>query len=90
MCGRFTLNSPLVELQRAFEFSETPNMMARYNIAPTQRVAMVRRRHPGREMTIMRQAEGGEGRELVTARWGLVPSWAKDMKIASSLINARA
>lgn len=91
MCGRFILNSPLVELQRAFEFSETPNMMARYNIAPTQRVAMVRRRHPGREMTILlRQDETGTGRELVTARWGLVPSWAKEIRTAGLLINARA
>jgi putative SOS response-associated peptidase YedK len=72
MCGRFILNSPLVELQRAFEFSETPNMMARYTIAPTQRVPIVRN-HPGREMTIMRRSGEAPARELVTARWGLVP-----------------
>jgi putative SOS response-associated peptidase YedK len=44
VCGRGILYSPLVELQRAFEFSETPNMMGRYNIAPTQRVPIVRHR----------------------------------------------
>jgi putative SOS response-associated peptidase YedK len=48
------------------------------------------RQRPGRAMTIIRQASEGRGRELVTARWGLVPSWAKDLRIGSSLINARA
>lgn len=48
----------------------------RYNIAPTQS-------HP-----IIRLSESG--RECALARWGLVPSWAEDLKIGYSLINARA
>ena len=44
MCGRFLLNSPLVELQRAFRFPERPNLGPRYNVAPTQTVPIVRRR----------------------------------------------
>ena len=78
MCGRFLLNSPLVELQRAFRFPERPNLGPRYNVAPTQTVPIVRRRRDG------------EGRELALVRWGLVPFWAKDLSIGSKLINARA
>ena len=62
MCGRFLLKSPLVELQRAFGFAERPNLGPRFNIAPTQTVAIVR----------LRQEDGG-GRELALVRWGLVP-----------------
>ena len=78
MCGRFLLNSPLVELQRAFRFPERPNLWPRYNVAPTQTVPIVRRRRDG------------EGRELALVRWGLVPFWAKDLSIGSKMINARA
>ena len=78
MCGRFLLNSPLVELQRAFRFPERPNLGPRYNVAPTQTVPIVRRR------------QDGEGRELALVRWGLVPFWAKDLSIGSKMINARA
>src|SRR5262249_5128296 len=49
-----------------------------YNIAPTQPVAAVRA-----------TADAGR-RELVPLRWGLIPSWAKDPKIAARCINARA
>jgi putative SOS response-associated peptidase YedK len=54
------------------------NIPARYNIAPTQRVPIVRR------------IRDREERELVILRWGLVPFWAKDAKVGYSLINARA
>jgi len=81
MCGRFTLRTPLTVLtqQFLFELGELPQIewpAARDNICPTQDVAVVR------------QAAGG-GRELALLHWGLIPSWAKDKKIASSLINAR-
>jgi putative SOS response-associated peptidase YedK len=52
-------------------------LFASFNVAPTQRVPVVR------------NAESGE-RELVEMRWGLIPSWAKDRKLSSSLINARS
>jgi len=38
----------------------------------------------------VRSLESGEGRELALLKWGLIPFWAKDAKIASNLINARA
>lgn len=60
----------------------------RYNVAPTTRVPVIRQ-EPGRERQIIREAPGG-GRELVMARWGLVPAWAKDRSIGVKAINARA
>jgi putative SOS response-associated peptidase YedK len=57
-----------------FDFNPEPA----YNIAPTQTVAAVRA-----------TADAGKN-ELIPLKWGLIPSWAKDPKIASSLINARA
>ena len=48
----------------------------RYNIAPTQSVPGVRLDADGK-------------RELALLHWGLIPSWAKDKKIAYSTINAR-
>jgi len=79
MCGRYLLRSPVDALRRAFGFVETPNLAPRYNIAPTQAAPAVRqRREPAGERTIQ------------LLRWGLVPSWAKDLTIGARLINARA
>lgn len=76
MCGRFSLTTPLEGLRALFGFEELPNLAPRSNIAPTQRVAAVRR--------------GEEGaRHLVELRWGLVPSWSKDLAIGARMINAR-
>jgi SOS response associated peptidase (SRAP) len=47
-----------------------------YNIAPTQNIPVVR--------------FDNDHRELTTMRWGLIPSWGKDTKIAYSTIKARA
>ncbi len=79
MCGRYTLRTKLNQILAEFEASARPEYqpVARYNVAPTQMVAAVR------------QAEDGH-RELVPLKWGLIPSWAKDEKIAYSTINARA
>jgi putative SOS response-associated peptidase YedK len=79
MCGRYLLKSSVDALRRAFGFVEQPNLMPRYNIAPTQDAPVLRqRREPKGERT------------LQMLRWGLIPSWAKDTKIAAKLINARA
>jgi putative SOS response-associated peptidase YedK len=79
MCGRYKLATPADVLRDVFGFVERPNLPARYNIAPTQDAPVVRqRRQPRGERT---------ARNL---RWGLVPPWAKDARIASPLINARA
>ena len=78
MCGRYLLTTPVDALGQLFRFMERPNLGPRYNIAPTQDVPMVRR------------TRAGDGRELLMARWGLVPYWADDVKIGNRLINGRA
>lgn len=76
MCGRYLLIAPVEALRRLFGVEERPNLMARYNIAPTQDAPVVRIGASG-------------GRELALLRWGLVPSWAKDASGGAMLINAR-
>jgi putative SOS response-associated peptidase YedK len=78
MCGRYTRRTPLRVLAGLFDFDAPAEMPPRYNIAPTQPVAAIR-------------LAGDAGkRELAKLRWGLVPSWAADLKIGSRLINARS
>jgi putative SOS response-associated peptidase YedK len=48
----------------------------RFNIAPSQEILAV--------------VEDQEGRRVEPLRWGLVPSWAKDLKVGYKMINARA
>src|SRR5713101_7416209 len=78
MCGRYTLRVSPAELAEIFETLRTIEWSSRYNIAPTQMVVAVR------------PAWEGNGRELALLKWGLIPVWADDAKIGSSLINARA
>jgi len=78
MCGRFTLNTSSQIIAEFFKLSEVPDMKPRYNIAPTQSLATV---------TVTPQQIQ---RQFQFMRWGLIPSWAKDMKIGSKMINARS
>ena len=76
MCGRFVQFSSLRTLETQFPIdSIAGEVVASYNIAPTQEV-----------LAIIHQ----NGRRLEKLRWGLVPSWSKDISGASRLINARA
>jgi putative SOS response-associated peptidase YedK len=77
MCGRYTLTTPGDVLAPALGLESAPTLVPRYNIAPSQQVPIVR-------------ASAGGRRELVDARWGLVPHWAKEAAIGNRLINARA
>lgn len=78
MCGRYTLRVPASDLVRLLPNVEWPNLTPRYNIAPTQLVLAVR------------QKESGADYEAAQLRWGLIPSWADDLKIGHRLINARS
>jgi putative SOS response-associated peptidase YedK len=82
MCGRYTVRSvlPVVEL---FGVSPPPDLLPRYNVAPTQDVPVVRALPP---------AEEGSApvRRMDLLHWGLVPSWAQDPSIGNRMINARA
>ena len=83
MCGRYTLtSSDQRRLGSRFQISlyETDDGgLGRYNVAPTQQVLMVKG-----------DAEADSGRKAVMARWGLVPFWAKDLKVGYKMINARS
>ncbi|MDX1502918.1 MAG: SOS response-associated peptidase family protein, partial [Thermoanaerobaculia bacterium] len=78
MCGRYTLPTPADQVAEMLdaELQLEPGP-PRYNIAPTQEAPIVRTVEPGR-------------RELVAARWGLVPWWADEPSIGNRLINARS
>jgi len=78
MCGRYTLRTKLNVLlsQFAAELAEGAEWEPRYNIPPTSSVPAVRL-HEGK-------------RQLALVKWDLIPSWAKDAKIAYSTINARS
>src|SRR5688572_28225869 len=77
MCGRFALTAPASTIAEIFQVDVLPDVLPRYNIAPTTEVACV-----------VQNAEGQ--RELQSFRWGLIPMWAKDRKIAYQTINARS
>lgn len=76
MCGRFAQRTNPKRLAKEFKVAEVPDVEARYNIAPTQDILSIR------------CAE--DDREAVFLKWGLVPSWAKDVSIGAKLINARS
>jgi putative SOS response-associated peptidase YedK len=78
MCGRFTLTATPEALHQTFPLFEGIDWQPQYNIAPSQNVLAVRL-----------QPETGDP-EAVRLRWGLIPSWADDIKIGYRMINARA
>lgn len=76
MCGRFTLTLNAAQIAARFGVPLPQSYKPRYNIAPTQEV-----------LALIADALG---RRVENVRWGLIPHWAKDPKIAQKLINARA
>jgi putative SOS response-associated peptidase YedK len=90
MCGRYSIARPDSDLAGEFDVVEVVGEPPppSWNVAPTQTARVVLERQP-------RDAERAAGRAaprrmLRTARWGLIPSWAKDPKIGNRLINARS
>jgi putative SOS response-associated peptidase YedK len=77
MCGRYSLKAEEGRIMRQFELYQTPRLIRRYNIAPSQSIPIVRLTPEGQ-------------RECVMVRWGLLPSWSKEPKTDYSTINARA
>jgi putative SOS response-associated peptidase YedK len=79
MCGRYRLTTTPLELARRFSSFIDDALLQqapRFNVAPTD------------VMPVLRLVD--DARWLLPHRWGLVPHWAKDLAIGSSLINARA
>lgn len=78
MCGRYSLTHTAEEIAARFDV-ETPQFSAaRYNVAPTD------------EMPVVRSEPEGAGRQIANLRWGLVPFWADDESIGYRMINARS
>jgi|SRR5438105_9525005 len=73
MCGRYRLTRA-DRLAEKFDAELTEELHPRYNIAPTQPVAVVRAR--------------GSRRVITSIRWGFIPNWAKAISMAQ--INARS
>ena len=77
MCGRYTLTKPLKDIVVHYNpVDAKTSHKPRYNIAPSQPAPVVI------------CVDGAL--ELHSMRWGLIPSWSKDKKTSSGLINARS
>jgi putative SOS response-associated peptidase YedK len=76
MCGRFTLDASPEDLTIHFGLEQPPALTARYNVAPSQLIAVVAPK------------AGPSKRGIAMLKWGLVPDWSNDAKPGP--INARA
>jgi putative SOS response-associated peptidase YedK len=74
MCGRFTFQPSEAFYERFRIVNRLNGLVPRYNIAPGQMVPVIISQSPN---------------HVRLMRWGLVPRWAKDEKIAYKMINAR-
>ena len=80
MCGRFTQKLTWSQIHDLYSLTASLvplNLQPRYNGAPEQEFAACRLDDDG-------------NRTMVQLRWGLVPSWTRDVRIATRLINARS
>src|ERR1051325_9539173 len=75
MCGRYTLISNPEAIRALFRYAQQREFPPRYNISPTQPIAVVRLFEGQREFALL--------------RWGLIPGWVKDPRTFSLLFNAR-
>jgi putative SOS response-associated peptidase YedK len=77
MCGRFVQYSPLQTIQQIFNIGTVLfEVIPNYNVAPTHQILSI--------------IKHNNKNRLEKLHWGLVPFWAKDISIASRMINARA
>jgi putative SOS response-associated peptidase YedK len=76
MCGRFAQSTPAKTLVDLFSLGAGLRLRPRFNLAPTQAIAIIR-------------ADNGNP-SLHHHRWGLVPPWAPSLKFGAKMINARA
>lgn len=80
VCGRFVSSSSPDQIAQYFDAEAVDDKLfergPNFNTAPTSEVLVIR--------------EDGTTRRLDAFRWGLVPSWAKDLSIGSKMINSRA
>ncbi|TCC46322.1 SOS response-associated peptidase [Kribbella pittospori] len=88
MCGRYASTARRTDLREQFQVDDDRADMLKepdYNVAPTKLAPIVIARPP---------ADGAKDpdavRQLRLFKWGLVPFWAKDVKIGNRLVNARS
>lgn len=75
MCGRYSFAPDLKIVNEHYDITvKDGDIKNNYNCAPSQSLPVITGEKPG---------------ELSFFRWGLIPFWAKDRKIAYKLINAR-
>lgn len=77
MCGRFYLTASPDQLIETFQLQRLPSYQPSYNIPPGQKI-----------LSIVKLDD--DSYKAVNLDWGLIPHWAKDNKLSSHLINARA
>jgi putative SOS response-associated peptidase YedK len=81
MCGRARLSSDVSEIKLVFRIPPdrpTPNFPPSWNVAPTD------------SLPVVRYDTKAAQRSLDMLRWGLIPYWAKDIKVGFANINAKA
>jgi putative SOS response-associated peptidase YedK len=75
MCARFSLVAPVAQVEAFLGLDLPDDLPMSPNVAPTMQVPAA--------------VQDAEGRRLKMLRWGLVPSWADDVKVGVKMINAR-
>jgi len=78
MCGRYDLSENPAAIRAKFSVPSVPEFKSNIDVRPTEL-------NP-----IVRLNKARDARECALARWGLVPSWAKDLTFGTRTINARA
>lgn len=80
VCGRYAAAKDMAAIMSEFDVdtADVEALTPDYNVAPTKQVYVVRD-----------NVDDGVHRHLLTARWGFVPTWAKDPSIGARMINAR-
>ncbi len=76
MCGRFSQSKSKQDIKKRFNVKKVPDgTEGLFNVAPEQSIPVILNESPD---------------EISLARWGIIPSWAKEEKTQYSMINARA
>jgi putative SOS response-associated peptidase YedK len=76
MCARYTLFTPAGILAERFRLAQVPDLVARYNVSPSQTVPVIGSK------------ADGQGRGLAMFRWGFIPHWAHEPGMRP--VNAKA
>src|SRR5258707_20291 len=77
MCGRYDLSESPAAIQAHFNVPSVAPFSPSHDVRPTEHAPIIRINPLSMK------------RESTVARWGLVPSWAKDLKFGARCINAR-